>query len=118
MLIFVFQVPLAIAVSSDVIAAILMKFIRGYKHWQQQTLNLQVVKWLSLGSVLGSLTGVAILHLIKRSGALNLDGILLRVIGVMILLVTLLGLLQLIVVAKLKLAEPPKFDLNTKLVVS
>lgn len=115
MLIFVFQVPPAIAVSSDVVAATLMKVIGGFKHWQQQTLDLKVVKWLSLGSVPGSLTGVAILHIIKRSGTLNLDAILLRAIGIMILLVTVLGLVHLIFVPKLKLPEPPKFDLNTKL---
>lgn len=115
MLIFVFQVPPAIAVSSDVVAATLMKVIGGFKHWKQQTLDLQVVKWLSLGSVPGSLAGVAILHLIKRSGTFNLDGILLRAIGAMILLVTVLGLLQLIFVPKLKLPDLPKFDLNTKL---
>ncbi len=48
MLIFVFQVPPSIAVSSDVVAATLMKVIGGFKHWQQQTLDLQVVKWLAL----------------------------------------------------------------------
>jgi len=44
-----------------------------------------------------------------------LDAILLRAIGLMILLVTLLGLVHLIFVPKLKLLEPPKFDLETKL---
>lgn len=110
-----FQVPSAITVSSDVVAATLMKVIGGFKHWQQQTLDLKVVKWLSLGSVPGSLTGVAILHTIKRSGTLNLDAILLRAIGLMILLVTVLGLVHLIFVPKLKLPELPKFDLNPKL---
>ena len=45
MLIVVFQVPQAIAVSSDVVAATLMKVIGGFKHWQQQTLDLKGVKW-------------------------------------------------------------------------
>lgn len=118
MLIFVFQVPPAIAVSSDVVAATLMKVIGGIKHWKQQTLDLQAVKWLALGSVPGSLTGVGILYLIKRSGTLNLDYILLRAIGLMILLVTLLGIAQLLLKSfapKWKLPEPPKFDLKTKL---
>lgn len=53
MLIFIFQVPPAIAVSSDVVAATLMKVVGGFKHWQQQTLDLRVVKWLTLGSVPG-----------------------------------------------------------------
>jgi uncharacterized membrane protein YfcA len=118
MLIFVFQVPPAIAVSSDVVAATLMKVIGGFKHWKQQTLDLEVVKWLALGSVPGSLTGVGILYLLKHSGTLNLDYILLRAIGVMILLVTLTGVTQLLLkpfAPKWKLPEPPKFDLKTKL---
>ncbi|MBW4576460.1 MAG: sulfite exporter TauE/SafE family protein [Aphanothece sp. CMT-3BRIN-NPC111] len=117
MLIFVFQVPPAIAVSSDVVAATLMKVIGGIKHWKQQTLDLQVVKWLAWGSVPGSLIGVGILYLIKRTGTFNLDYILLRAIGLMILLVALLGLTQLLLkifAPKLNLPAPPKFDLNTK----
>jgi hypothetical protein len=118
MLIFVFQVPPSIAVSSDVVAATLMKVIGGFKHWQQKTLDLQVVTWLALGSVPGSLGGVAILYLIKRTGAFNLDDILLRLLGVMMLLVTLSALAQLLLktfVPNLKLPNLPKFDLKTKL---
>ena len=70
MLIFVFNVPPAIAVSSDVVAATLMKAIGGFKHWQQQTLNLQVVKWLTLGSVPGALTGVGILSLLRQNAGI------------------------------------------------
>jgi uncharacterized membrane protein YfcA len=118
MLIFVFQVPPAIAVSSDVVAATLMKVIGGFKHWQQKTLDLQVVTWLALGSVPGSLTGVGILYLIKRTGAFNLDYILLRLLGVMIVFVTLSALAQLLLktfIPQWKLPELPKFDLKTKL---
>ena len=118
MLIFVFQVPPAIAVSSDVLAATLMKAIGGFKHWQQQTLNLQVVKWLTFGSVPGALTGVGILSLLKQNGSINLDQILLRLIGLMILLVALLGLTQVVLkifLPQLKLPTPPQFDLTTNL---
>ena len=118
MLIFIFQVPPSVAVSSDVVAATLMKVIGGVKHWQQKTLDLQVVTWLALGSVPGSLLGVGILHLIKHIGAQNLDYILLRLIGVMMLLVTVLALAQLLLktfVPKFKLPELPTFNLKTKL---
>ncbi len=118
MLIFVFQVPASIAVSSDVVAATLMKVIGGFKHWQQQTLDVQAVKWLALGSVPGSLSGVGILYLIKRAEILNMDDILLRLLGVMMLFVTMSALAQLLLknfVPKLQLPEPPKFDLETML---
>lgn len=81
MLIFVFQVPTSIAVSSDVMAVTLMKVVGSIKHWQQQTLDLQVVKWLVLGSVPGSLSGVGILYLIRQTGTLDLDSILLHILG-------------------------------------
>ncbi|MBW4618259.1 MAG: sulfite exporter TauE/SafE family protein [Cyanosarcina radialis HA8281-LM2] len=73
-----------------------MKAIGGIKHWRQQTVDRQVVKWLVMGSVPGAISGVAILHQIKQSHTLDLDGILLRFIGVTILLVTVLTLLQLV----------------------
>lgn len=116
MLIFMFQVPPSVAVSSDVVAATLMKTIGGFKHWQQQTIDLQVVKWLALGSVPGSLTGVGIFYLIEQNGAFHLDDILLRLLGVMMLFVTLLALVQLVLktfILKLKLPEMPEIDLKT-----
>lgn len=118
MLIFVFQVPPAIAVSSDVVAATLMKFVGSFKHWQQKTLDWQVVTWLATGSVPGSLFGVGILHYIKRTGEHNLDDIMFRLVGVMILLVTLLALAQLLLLTffpDFKLPELPKLDLKTML---
>ncbi len=115
MLIFVFQVPPAIAISSDVVAATLMKIVGGFKHWQQKTVDVQVMTWLALGSVPGSLAGVGVLYLLKHRG-FNLDDILLRLIGMMILLVTCLGIGQLILKVFLpdfQLPELPQFDLKT-----
>ncbi len=116
MLIFVFQVPPAIAISSDVVAATLMKVIGGWKHWQQKTVNWPVVQWLALGSVPGALGGVAILHTLQGIPNLNLHGLLLRLIGATILLITLIALLQLVcctVMPNLQLPTLPKLDLDT-----
>ncbi|BAY49815.1 hypothetical protein SAMD00079811_74440 [Scytonema sp. HK-05] len=118
MLIFLFQVPPSIAVSSDVVAATLMKFVGGFKHWEQQTVDVEVVKWLAFGSVPGSLFGVGILHFIKRTGEHNLDHMMLQLVGMMILFVTLSALAQLLLLTffpNVKLPELPKFDLKTKL---
>ncbi|MBW4631025.1 MAG: sulfite exporter TauE/SafE family protein [Iphinoe sp. HA4291-MV1] len=118
MLIFAFGVPPAVAVSSDVVAATLMKIVGSIKHWQQQTLDVQVVKWLAMGSVSGSLFGVGMLHLIRQTGEHNMNDIMLRLLGVTILLVTVLALVQMLLLTffpKLQLPELPKFDLQTKL---
>lgn len=115
MLIFVFQVPASVAISSDVVAATLMKVVGGIKHWKQQTLDPDIVKWLALGSVPGALSGVGILHFLRYQN-LNLDALLLRAIGGMILIVALAALLQQVLsllLPQLELPALPKFDLDT-----
>ncbi len=97
MLIFVFQVPPSIAISSDVVAATLMKVVGGIKHWQQKTLDTEIVKWLAMGSVSGSLIGVGVLHQLRTNGY-QIDGILLKSLGIMILIVTLAALTQMLLV--------------------
>ncbi|WP_017652622.1 sulfite exporter TauE/SafE family protein [Fortiea contorta] len=116
MLIFWFQVPPATAVSCDVVAATLMKVVGSYKHWEQKTLDTEVVKWLIFGSVPGSLFGVGILHLIRTHSQENLDNMLLQMLGVMILCITLIALIQLLLLnffPEFNLPELPKLDLQT-----
>ncbi|QYX33798.1 sulfite exporter TauE/SafE family protein [Sphaerospermopsis torques-reginae] len=115
MLIFIFQVPPSIAISSDVVAATLMKVVGGVKHWQQKTLDIEIVKWLAMGSVSGSLLGVAVLHQLRNSN-LNIDHLLLRLLGVMILIVTFTALIQMLLVKffpKVNLPELPKLNVKT-----
>ena len=116
MLVLVFQVSPSVAISSDVVAATLMKVVGGVQHWQQQTVDRTVVQWLALGSVPGSLVGVGILHRLRQVATLNLDDLLLRLIGVAILTVTLVALVQLLLLTiapNWQLPTLPKFDLAT-----
>ncbi|MGI0492495.1 sulfite exporter TauE/SafE family protein [Alkalinema pantanalense CENA528] len=116
MLIFLFQVPPSVAVSSDVVAATLMKIVGGIKHWRQQTLDLQVVKWLALGSVPGSLGGVAFLHQVREIEGIDTEAVLLRFIGMAILMVTIVSLIQLMLLTfapEFQLPDLPKIDLST-----
>lgn len=116
MLIVLFQVPASVAVSSDVVAATLMKVVGGWKHWQQETLDLAAVKWLALGSVPGALTGVAVLHGMRQFSDLDIDDFLLHLLGYAVLLVTSTALLQLLLITlapSLQFPSLPKLDLAT-----
>ncbi|HEY9881181.1 MAG TPA: sulfite exporter TauE/SafE family protein [Leptolyngbyaceae cyanobacterium] len=117
MLILGFQVPASIAVGSDIVAATLMKVVGGVKHWRQQTLDFEVVKWLALGSVPGSLAGVVLLGQLKQSAPLNLDVVLLKLLGIAILGIALVSLVQLVVMTlwpEMKPPNLPKIDLATR----
>jgi uncharacterized protein len=55
--------PLA-AVSSDVVAAVAMKPVGGAVHLRRGTVNLSLVRWLTLGSVPAAFAGVLVLRAI------------------------------------------------------
>jgi uncharacterized membrane protein YfcA len=116
MLIIGFHVPAAIAISSDIVAATLMKLVGGYRHWQQQTLDWQIVRWLATGSVPGSWAGVAILHHLQGVESLNLDTLLLQGMGFAILGITSIALLQLLLLTfapHLQLPRLPTLELDS-----
>jgi len=117
LLIFVFHIPASIAIGSDVMSATLMKVIGGMKHYRQHTVNLQIVRWLLTGSVPGSILGIFLLYLAKIFKVQNLDSILIRTVGIVMLLVASLALLRLALkffAPKWKLPKQPRIDLSTQ----
>jgi uncharacterized protein len=63
-LVLLFKVQPLAAVSSDLVAAVVMKPIGGAVHLRRGTVNRQLVKWLALGSVPAAFLGVLVLRLI------------------------------------------------------
>jgi uncharacterized membrane protein YfcA len=61
-LVLVFHVQPLAAVSSDLVAAVVMKPIGGGVHLRRGTVNLNLVKWLCIGSVPAAFAGVLILR--------------------------------------------------------
>lgn len=117
LLIFVFHIPASVAIGSDVMSATLMKVIGGIKHYKQNTVNLEIVRWLLTGSVPGSLLGIFLLYLAKIFQVQNLDSILMRTVGLIMLLVASLALMRLslkFLAPKWKLPKRPRIDLSTK----
>lgn len=64
MLIFVFGVSPAAAISSDLVAAVVMRPVGAAVHLRRRTVNLPMVGWLSMGSVPGAFLGAYLLHLL------------------------------------------------------
>ena len=72
MLVLIFGVQPLTAVSSDIVASMIMKPIGGGVHWKRGTVNLSLVKWLALGSIPSALIGVLILKQFGVGPALQL----------------------------------------------
>ncbi|MBV8882679.1 MAG: sulfite exporter TauE/SafE family protein [Chroococcidiopsidaceae cyanobacterium CP_BM_RX_35] len=116
MLIFLFHIPGSIAIGSDIVSAVLMKVVGGSKHYQQKTVDMQVVKWMLCGSIPGSVSGIGLLFLAKHLQFESLDPILLRLVGAVLVFISVIALTALalrLFAPKFKLPTYPPVDLDT-----
>ena len=67
MLILLFGVQPAAAISSDLVAAVLMRPIGATVHLRRRTVNLRLVGWMVLGSVPMAFVGAYLLHLLGHA---------------------------------------------------
>src|SRR5437660_1048079 len=67
MLILVFGVKPSTAISSDLVAAVMMRPLGAAVHLRQRTVNLRLVGWLVLGSVPMAFAGAYLLHLLANA---------------------------------------------------
>ena len=84
MLVFFFHVPPLAAVSSDLVAAAVMKPVGGFVHTRHGTVHWGLVKWLALGSVPAAFCGVLLLKTAGSSG--DVQNIVKKALGVALLL--------------------------------
>jgi len=66
-LVLVFGLSALAAVGSDLVASLFMKPVGGLVHLHHRTVRLDIVKWLSVGSVPGALGGVGLITLTGSS---------------------------------------------------
>jgi uncharacterized protein len=70
-LILLFSVQPIAAVSSDLVASLIMKPFGAAVHLRERTVNWTLVRWLSSGSVPGAFAGVFLLHQFGRGAAIQ-----------------------------------------------
>ena len=73
MLILLFSVKPAAAISSDLVAAVLMRPVGAAVHLRRGTVNLRMVGWMALGSVPMAFLGAYLLHLLGNGHADQLN---------------------------------------------
>src|SRR5271165_245728 len=67
MLILLFGVAPSAAISSDLVAAVVMRPIGAAVHLRKRTVNMRLVGWMVLGSVPMAFLGAYLLHLIGNT---------------------------------------------------
>ena len=72
-LVLLFGIEPLTAVSSDIVASMVMKPIGGAVHWSRRTVQKSLVKWLMLGSIPSAFLGVVLLR--KLGAGMSLDSL-------------------------------------------
>ena len=71
LLVLLFKVQPLAAVSSDLVAAVIMKPVGGGVHLRRGTVNLALVRWLMVGSVPAAFTGVLVLRALGQGAVVQ-----------------------------------------------
>jgi uncharacterized membrane protein YfcA len=84
-LVLLFKIEPLAAVSSDIVASMIMKPIGGGVHFKRGSVNKQLVKWLVMGSIPSAFLGVVLLKMLGTG--VGLQGVIKSALGVALLVV-------------------------------
>lgn len=88
MLILVFGIQPTTAIGTDIFYSAITKTVGGWRHLRMKTVNMDLVKWLALGSVPAAVGGVALVSVLERNvGPERLDSLVYAVLGGTLLMV-------------------------------
>jgi uncharacterized protein len=102
-LVIFFHVTPGAAISSDVVASMVLKPIGGGVHLRRGTVNLTLVRWLAIGSVPSAFFGA---YLISRLGGEDAGDAIKTILGIVLLLAAAGMVTKLVIQAK-RNARPP-----------
>ena len=104
-LVLFFGITPAAAVSSDIVASLILKPVGGSVHWKRGTVNMKLVLWLGLGAVPGALGGA---YVVNRVIGSNVDSFIKTTLGWVLLIAAAAMLLKAAIQNRRKIdpAEP------------
>ncbi|KAB7706294.1 TSUP family transporter [Bacillus aerolatus] len=83
----------SIAVGTDLVYNSITKLFGSFQHWKQKTINLQLVKYLAIGSIPSAICAVGVLHLFD-SFFHNQEQVIKHALGYVLVLVALTTLIK------------------------
>lgn len=84
--------PATVAVGTDLAYSTITKLAGAWQHWRQGTVELRVVRALALGSIPATVTAVALLYYLHTVLKIDVNAVLERLIGVMLIVAAALML--------------------------
>ena len=110
LLILVFGIQPTTAIGTDIFYSAVTKTVGGWRHLRMKTVNMELVKWLAMGSVPAAVGGVALVSLIEQHvGEARLDSLVYAVLGGTLLMVGIITLARALILRDL-VVERDRFE--------
>jgi uncharacterized membrane protein YfcA len=114
LLILIFGIQPTTAIGTDIFYSAVTKTVGGWRHLRMKTVNMELVKWLALGSVPAAIGGVAVVSFIQSHiGEARLDSLVYAVLGGTLLMVGVITLARALILRNL-VDERDRFDVERR----
>jgi uncharacterized membrane protein YfcA len=114
LLILIFGIQPTTAIGTDIFYSAVTKTVGGWRHFRMKTVNMELVKWLSFGSVPAAVLGVAIVSVLQdHIGEDRLDSLVYAVLGGTLLMVGIITLTRALILRDL-VVERDRFDVERR----
>jgi uncharacterized membrane protein YfcA len=102
LLILIFGIQPTTAIGTDIFYSAVTKTVGGWRHFKMKTVNMELVKWLAIGSVPSAVAGVAIVSVLAdHIGEDRLDALVYAVLGGTLLMVGIITLARALILRNL-----------------
>jgi uncharacterized membrane protein YfcA len=114
LLILIFGIQPTTAIGTDIFYSAVTKTVGGWRHLRMKTVNMELVKWLALGSVPAAVGGVAVVSVLQdHIGEDRLDSLVYAVLGGTLLMVGVITLTRALILRNL-VEERDRFDVERR----
>ncbi len=114
LLILIFGIQPTTAIGTDIFYSAVTKTVGGWRHFRMKTVNMELVKWLSFGSVPAAVLGVALVSVLeKHIGEDRLDSLVYAVLGGTLLMVGVITLTRALILRDL-IDERDRFEVERR----
>jgi len=114
LLILIFGIQPTTAIGTDIFYSAVTKTVGGWRHLRMKTVNMELVKWLAIGSVPSSVAGVALVSWLQtKVGEDRLDELVYAVLGGTLLMVGIITLTRALILRSL-IDERDRFDVERR----